>query len=284
VVVAVFSAVGMQMILRHTPMLLPVVVLAPWFVAVTPFGVFGPARSVFWYVPSDDGPVPTGGYLAFYSKVHQGFYQRRYDQEHEQIVKAMPILAREPQGADLIGYLNHQSFRLWAVENQRWDWSFGKMPFPFWDPDLIDDEAHRAKFMIKTSYLYPFKQIPAARASIDHFYQEGRVKAPSVAGPQDPFPDLIQIGRFVPPGSDTNLARRILFINDYDGGNQSLRRDSFLRDFKGVSWITHADFLNRGTQLPKPVYVDDEWVCFSEPVAGAIYYSLRFPPAYSRLR
>ncbi len=38
-------------------------ILIWWVVGLSNFGVFGPGRAALWYVPTADGPIPTGGYV-----------------------------------------------------------------------------------------------------------------------------------------------------------------------------------------------------------------------------
>ena len=51
-----------------------------WVVGLSNFGVFGPGRAALWYVPTADGPIPTGGYVTFYERAREGFYQAKQEE------------------------------------------------------------------------------------------------------------------------------------------------------------------------------------------------------------
>jgi hypothetical protein len=279
VVTIIFAVVGMQILMQRSRLALVILLVLPWIVAVTPFGLFGPARAAFWYVPTDDGPLPTGGYLAFYPKVKQGFYQERYFAEYQEMAKAMTELERNPEHSDLVGFFNIQTLRLWAVEHQRWEIPPNRMRF--WDSHLDREEPDRTRLMLKTSYLYRLHDIPRTFAKLDVYFKNGSLRSIAPGVDADPFPDVIQFGPPVPPGSDSELGQRILFCSQYYGGNQPVRRNSFIPDLSSLSWLPRTQFAGRESQLPKPLYGDSQWVCFSEPVEHALFYSLRYPKKYS---
>lgn len=276
VVVTIFAVAGMVPLARRAPFVLAAVLAVPWLVSVTPYGIRGPARAAFWYVPTDDGPLPTGGYLPFYVSDRRGLYQQRYDQELRQIGEAMPRVEAQP-GANIVGFFNQQSLWLWSARNGRWNQPLVNVPF--WVLTLGDGADHRPRLMIRTSYLYALRQSAELQAQLTAACNEGRVK--TVAGEAEPLPDVIECGPLVPAGTDAELGRRITFMNTYSQGNAVLRRESFLEDFAGVSWIPRARFTPGDFPSVKPLYADSQWVCLGENVTNAIYYSLRFPPAYS---
>ena len=281
VVIVIFAVMGMQPLLKRAPWLLAVLLAVPWLVSFTPFGVFGPARSAYWYVPTDHGPLPAGGFLGFYPRQKQGFYQRRYAQELEQVAEAMTQIDQGAGAGDIVGYFNVQTLREWSALHGRWDLPEGTMPF--WVFDLGDAGTTRDRFMIKMSYLYAYKQSPKLRAEFESACNDGRVRAAS-SRPGDPFPDVIQCGPRVPEGTDRELGRRILFVNTHYRGNQVIREDEFVKDFSAVSWIPKDRFDKEGFQTSKPLYSDSQWVCLEENVPQAVYYSIRYPFAYTAAR
>src|SRR5690606_20452971 len=46
-----------------------------WIVSVSPRGISGPNQGALWYLPTVDGPCPTGSYATFYNRTRRGFYQ-----------------------------------------------------------------------------------------------------------------------------------------------------------------------------------------------------------------
>lgn len=276
VVITIFAVAGMVPLARRAPLVLIAILAVPWLVSITPYGVRGPARAAFWYVPTDDGPLPSGGYLPFYVQVNQGLYQQRYDQELREIGEAMPRVLTSP-GADLAGFFNQQTLWLWSARNGRWN--IPLYDVPFWVASLGDGGDHRPKLMIRTSYLYTLRQSAELQAQLASSCNEGRVK--TVAGGDEPLPDVIECGPLVPAGTDVELGRRITFMNAYSHGNAMLLRDQFLPDFAGVSWIPREQFTQTTPPLGKPLYEDSKWICLGIDPGRAIYYSLRFPPIYS---
>jgi hypothetical protein len=278
VVIVIFAVMGMLPLLKCAPLLLAVLLAVPWVFSLSPYGVFGPVRSAFWYVPTDHGPLPAGGFVGFYAQVKQGFYQQRYSQELDQIGEVMPLLESSVAGADIVGYFNVQTIRLWSAWHGRWDIPADKMSF--WVNDLGDAGDQRGKFMIKMSYLYGFKQSSKLRAQLVSACNAGQVRA-AAGRPGDPFPDAIKCGPQVPEGTDPELGRRILFLNSYYRGNQVMRQDVYVKDFSAVSWMPRDQFDKLGFQSIKPLYSDSHWVCLGEDIPRAVYYSMRFPLAYN---
>jgi hypothetical protein len=280
VVALVFAIIAIrEWLARFAAVILPLMAL-PWFVALTPFGVFGPARGPFWYMPTDAGPLPTGSYASFYGRVHEGFYQRRYDVEYDQLDLAMRELNSEPSRTLLAGHFNVQTLRLWAVRNNRPD--IPPDGALFWDIHIQRGNNQTRYLLLKAGYLYPVRQTPDACDRINAYLASGAIVPLGTA--KDPFPDVIEIGPTVAAGGATDLGKRILFFNQYWGGNQPFRRDEFIGDLAGVSWINRAEYDARQGALPKPLYIDGEWAAFSEPVEGALYYSLRYPRRFGQLR
>ncbi|MGC3989951.1 MAG: hypothetical protein QM796_09800 [Chthoniobacteraceae bacterium] len=165
----IFAVVGLEEVRKRSIVLCAVILAFPWFFSITPFGVFGPSKSAIWYLPSDAGAIPVGGYLSFYRQVKLGFFQERYDQELEQVGEGMTLVEKQPATSDLVGFFNPQTLRFWATRHGRWDIPPDHMSF--WDTDSLKDVAHRPKFMIKMSYLYPFKLPAELRSQLDSFYQ-----------------------------------------------------------------------------------------------------------------
>lgn len=276
----VFSVVGFQWIARRSRVLCGLLLLSPWLVAASPFGIFVSPKSALWYLPSDAGPLPTGGFLWFYARVKSGFHQRRYDMEIEQIDKAMPVVDSAPQGADIVGTFQPGSLRIWSTQHGRWEIppKFAR----FLDNDLLPASMSHRKLVIKSTFLYEFKNLAPVKAALASFYAQNRVA--KVTHEDDPFPDVIEVGPLVPADHDVDLTRRICFVNQRSGGEQWLRRDTFIPEYGGLAWLRADQFRRNPVSYPLPVYNDAEWVCFAQNVPGAIFYSLRFPPAYSKNR
>jgi hypothetical protein len=278
VVMLIFAVVGILPLWRRSRALAVLLIALPWVVALTPYGIFGPTRAAYWYVPTDDGPLPTGGFIGFYARVKEGFYQTRYDQEARQIREGMQLVEQSPAHGNLVGFFMVGILRLWEASNQRWELPASQMPF--WKIDLSDKT--QPNYLIKITYLNPIKHIPALAGQLEPLYRNGQIKA-ATSDPNDPFPDVIECGTPVPPGTDNELGARILFISSHFKKNHIIRRTAFIKDFSGVSWISKARFLKEKFQS-KPVYEDSQWVCFDENIPDAVYYSMRFPIVYAAER
>jgi MFS family permease len=277
---AAFTVVGMQVLWRRSRLATVSLLALPWLVGITPFGIFGPTRAAFWSIPSDHGPVPVGGYIGFFTESGRGLYDERYGTEYREIDEVMGETTPGSKQPLLVGFVLPQSIRLWAAKHRRWDIPSEGMPFV--DSHFEREKEGRPEVMLRTGYLYPMKEWPAERGKIEGYLNRGSVVA--VAAEADPFPGVIQIGSLVPAGTDSELGQRILFMNAYAGGEQVLRMPSFDRDLAGVCWMPHDEYVKRAAQLPKPMYVDGSWACFSDGLEGGICYSMRFPKIYSRFR
>lgn len=281
VVIVIFAVMGMLPLLKRAPWLVAVALALPWLFSLSPYGVFGPVRSAYWYVPTDHGPLPAGGFLGFYARQKAGFYQRRYDQEMEQVAEVMPRLLSNAPSAYVVGYFNIQTVRIWAAWHDRWDIPPEHMPF--WAADFGEAGDQRDNYLIKMSYLYAYKQSSKLREQLASACNSGRLR-PIAEGNDDPFPGVIQCGDRVPEGTDRELGARILFLNSHYQGNQVMRQDKFIRDFDAVSWLPRTQFEAGEYRSRVPLYSDSRWVCLGENVPEAVYYSMRFPPAYTGAR
>lgn len=278
VVMLIFATRGILPLWRRARVPAVLLIALPWVLALTPYGIFGPTKSAYWYVPTDDGPLPTGGLVGFYARVKKGFYQARYEQEAQQIREGMQLVEQSPAHGNLVGFFMIGILRLWAASNHRWDIPANKMPF--WRVDLSDKA--QPNYLIKTSYLDPIKHTPMLAEQLEPLYRNGQIKA-ATSDSNDPFPDVIECGDPVPVGTDKELGARILFMSSHFKKNHVIRRSAFIKDFSGVSWISRARFLKE--KFPsKPLYEDSQWVCFGENIPDAVYYSMRFPAAYAAER
>ncbi|MEP6668561.1 MAG: hypothetical protein ABJF10_05375 [Chthoniobacter sp.] len=277
---AVFATITLEWVGRRSRSAVAFLLVIPWLVSVSPYGVFAWEKAALWYLPTDAGPMPTGGYAWFYAKIRSGFFQDRYAQELEQMAKAMPIVNASPQGVDLFGNFQPGTLRLWSAEHQRWD--IPPINVPFVDGTLSAETMSRRKLMLKTSYLYNLRLPPGASGKVALFYAQGLVA--NISKEDAPFPDVIEIGPLRDQILNADLARRICFMNERSDGDHWIERSTFVPDYGGVAWVRSGRDRQKTSLQLAPIYDDGEWACYSEAVPGAIFYSLRFPPSYTKNR
>ncbi len=279
-VVVIFAILGMAFCFRRYPVPSAVLIAFFCFFSVTPFGFFGPARAAYWYLPTDAGPIPTGGYLPFYAKVASGFFHTRYHHELREAQLIGDLYHQAPENSIILGWFNQQAFFGWITAHRKFDVD----PFKFFlgtmEPPAQGMNAQTRGLAIRSTYLYPRRRDDATLAEA---LRTGKVRT-AAATEVNPFPEVILANPLSTEPGEPDLARRILFLREYYAGEHAVPRKEFVAPFKGTSWIPRSRYETERDRLPAPIYEDSEWVAFDQPVDNAIYYSLRFPIAYSRHR
>lgn len=236
-------------------------------VSLSPFGIYTGSKGAYWYLPTDDGPLPTGSYLSFYQKVREGFFQERYNTELNNIRVAASHYAGTP---NLQGYFNPQSGTLVAIE--RGDFQH---PETLTSANLkgFSGSMNAPYVMISVSYLCTNKMERAAEMKFREWLSEGRVRSPVTT--KFPFPPIIEIGPLIPIDTDQELGKRILFALDYSSGVGYLPRSRFVTDYLATSWMVG------GPELQSEVlYSDSKFTAFKSHVANGAIYSSVMPFRY----
>jgi hypothetical protein len=250
-----FASSGLFQIWKRTKFAAVSILVIPWFVSVTPFGIKPGQAGAFYFIPTDDGPMPSGAFFSFYNLCRKGFFQQRYVDEEKQIQKAIALM---PSLGDpkIVGFFNQQTPMLIGARQGNF-----KLAANFWpNPNHPPDESEAA-IMIKTSYLHPRRMSPEVKKWFLHALESGSVQPVSLEA--NPFPDVILVSKNPENiNFDKNLATRIGILFAIGGNEQWLERDFLVKEFKGTSWAK----------------IGSDWTPSIPPENGQKFYSLKSPP------
>lgn len=248
-----------------------------WIFSLSNFGFFGPKQGPFWYLPTADNGIPTGSYLTFYKKVHEGFYNQRYVGEIESLEKAVTQLcsARPQEPQVLWGNFNmHLLYYVTARQGHFDDY----LSYFNWSSELkLPDDPRTRVFMVQPSYLWVKVLPPEGLAKFDEWMSDGRVR--ESIGNAGPFPWMVEVGPLVPAGSDLNLGKRILFVDQHYLGSLSMPRMEMVPAYATLAWVPRQ---LSGGDVSGVVYADEKFIALDHAVEGSKIYGLHFPKAYLR--
>jgi hypothetical protein len=245
-----------------------------WFVSVSIYGVYGPDRGWQWTIPTYHGQVPTGSYLTAYQKVHQGFYQEQYRAEIAALGKAMDAIQQDGQ-VQLVGSFNNTFFHQAVAYRGRLD--LWHLPYPG-DIVQMPDDPNQRVLMIRRGYLTTHRAPQEFQDQLSGYLLRGQVTA--IGDGDVPLPDVIEIGPTVPVGTDTELGQRILFAQQWQGGQGAFPTQWYLPQYKPLCWMSRWA---APTSL-KAVYADEDYVAFAENVPGGTIFRTQFPFVYYKYR
>jgi hypothetical protein len=232
-----------------------------WVIGLSNFGVFGPARAALWYVPTADGPIPTGGYVKFYERAREGFYQDR--QEERIILTSKLAEARQVIGSDVrvLGQYDTISEPYVRLVRRR----AGHEIDPLIPP--LAKEGDTRFVMVRTGYIGLGRFAPKWAETVRAYLDKGRVR-PVLAddGDAKPFPDVVEIGEQVPEGTNMALGRRIVFLQEYYQGHMAFELPEFITDYAATYWTVIPE---QATDASNSIYKDDEFVGFGREETGA---------------
>ena len=227
-----------------------------WVIGVSVFGGFGPARAALWYVPSVDGPIPSGGYVAFYARARNGFYQAK---QEENIVLTSKLAEAAQQVAPDVRLVGQYSVISTAyvrcVRRQQ-----GNEIDPLTPP--LAEEGDTRFVMVRTGYFGLGRSAPEWLGKIRAYLEIGQVR-PVFANDEQPFPEVIEVGEQVPAGANPSLGRRIAFLQDFYQGHMVFLLPEFVPAYAATSWLPSddADWA--------PIYQDEEYSGFDREITGA---------------
>ena len=185
-----------------------------WFVAVTPFGVFGPSRGGHWVAPAGHGPVAFGSYLSFYQHVHEGFFGIRYRALQQTWDIVLHSLTLDPRPMRLIGSSDDHMLNLICEQH-----GIARASVPL-SIDLPGDsilEPLRFVMLFNGYSRLSYLTHPGAEALVRQWLAAGQVTPLAGDESRQALPYIVEIGPTVEHGSK-ELGRRILFADSYGHG------------------------------------------------------------------
>jgi hypothetical protein len=234
-----------------------------WLVGLSNFGLFSPAQAALWYVPSADGPIPAGGYVKFYERAREGFYQTK--QEERITLTSKLAEAGQVIGSDVhvLGQYDTISEHYVRVLRRRAGQQIDPLILP------LAKEGDTKFVMVRTGYIGLGRFAPKWLETVRAFLEKGQVR--SVFADDNaakPFPDVVEIGEQVPEGTNMALGRRIAFVQDYYQGHMVFELPEFVAAYAATSWMESEQAKNV-PGLSQPIYGDHQCAAFDRPVAGA---------------
>ena len=245
-------------------------------VSVSPLGVYGPSQGSLWYVPTADGPTPTGAYLNFFHRARQGFYQTKQWEllsQTRQLTAAADAVASDVR---LIGQSSSVTLPYVVMESKhRGD------PEPAHFPPQAQEGDDRG-VMGRIGYLDLPRYAPEWMEPVRRWLENGQVR-PVPATDGQVFPAVIEVGEQVPAGTNPDLGRRILFMVEYYDGRKAFQMPQFIAAYRATCWVP-ADQSGGVPPDTVPIYKDDQYLGYDVDVPGGEVYSMPWPARYYRFR
>jgi hypothetical protein len=230
-----------------------------WVVGLSNFGIFSPDQAALWYVPSADGPIPTGGYVKFYQRAREGFYQAKQDERLELASRLAAATSQIAADVRVLGQYDEISLPYVRYVRRHRGADI--------DP-LIPAQAQDGdnKFvMVRTGYIGLARFAPKKFDLLRGYLEKGQVR-PVFEDDDRPFPDVIEVGEQVPEGTNAILGRRIAFLQDYYQGHMAVQLPEFIPEYAATSWIKASEQASAGQNW---IYKDDEFIGFDREEDGA---------------
>jgi hypothetical protein len=246
--------------------------------SVSPFGVYGPVRGADIFVPTSDGPAPTGAYLGFYYNAKRGIYQEKYADEIYCVERGMDALVASGFRARMLGNFNRHFALPYFYELGRPDWIDREGKQRLQTGPLMPVPEDVKMFVIRSSYLRSNYLSAEMNNQMDAWLNAGKVRIVDI-GDSDVFPAVIEVGDAIPENTEGILGKRILFARAHDEyqGMFQTRLDSAA--FKPLFWVA-SDQTKDITA--SPVYSDAHFSAYTAPVPGASLWRLERPAVLLR--
>jgi hypothetical protein len=243
-------------------------ILLWWAIGASNFGIFGPSEAALWYVPTADGPIPTGGYVKFYQRAREGFYQAKQEERLELTTRLAAATHAIAPDVRLLGQFDEISLPYVRGRRRQQGQEIEPLiPSPVKDGDN--------KFvMVRTGYIGLARSAPKWFDSIRGYLERGQVRA-VFADELEPFPDVIEIGEQVPEDTNPMLGRRIAFLQDFYQGHVAFELPEFIPAYASTCWIESSGAQSAAVPFD-PIYKDDDYIGFDREVSGG-RQTLGFP-------
>ena len=246
-----------------------------WIVSITPFGVFTLQEGAYWFLPTADGPMPTGAYFNFYKNVRDGSYQERYVAEFDGVEEIFDYFEEKNSSLPILGYLNLQFYDYELINRQLWDRQTNGQMYP-WARFNFISENHNLYVMVDRSYLNLGTLQPQAQKQVRDWLALGKVQ--QVSSSNDLLPRLILIGEDIEAENETDLGKRILFMNDYFNNQRALPSSAFVSAYRSLCWLPNdADGVKVDQEI---LYQDERYYAVNQNSEGCKVYNSMMPFVY----
>lgn len=240
-------------------------ILVWWFFAVSIYGAFGPVKGTQWYLPTADGPCPSGAYLEFYRMACSGVFQVK-QVEHINITSdVIAYVAQSKDRSKILGHFAKGMAPYLEVKN-----GVTLPESTTAEPQEDDNEF----LMTRTGYINIERIEDSWKNRLMRWLEEGRVRGVG-ASADAALPSVIKIGDAIPEGENTELGKRILFMIDRYKGHMVFTLQEHIRDYLPTCWSPSS-----ATKLDDAIYQDSSFYATDEPTADCVIYSYVWPARY----
>lgn len=250
-----------------------------WYlISITPYGINGFRDGAALFIPTADGPVPSGSYLWFYEYSSEGFYSAKYKGEMESAQEMVRYIStKASSNVAMVGRFNDH-FLITALAMSPY---FTEIPvwMEKWNMDAFPERPGIRSIMPQRAYLSVNNMSAHVREKYTAFLADGRIRGIADATTENTvFPSVIEIGDAVPPNSDPDLVNRLLFIYDYYAGEGIVNTSIDPKINRPTYWV-HTSTVVPGDA--EPIYQDDEWKCYTRILPGSQIWVTELPVVYS---
>ena len=253
-------------------------ILIWWVVSITPFGVKGLMTGPEIFIPTADGSIPSGAYAGFYQFNREGFYSNKYRGEIVGLIRAIPYLVDPNRSYQIVGSFNEHFLKMAIIESEQWQRIEELVAFS--SVNQFPDNPETRALMLQRTYLSVEKMPESLKKEFIIFLKNGQVRN-LYPSEKDSFPQLIEIGNSVQKGNDLDLGGRILFVQDFYGGNAitSSTRAPIL--YKPTFWLRKD---SKTSIVQAAIYQDADWTCSISWVEGSETWILELPEIFANER
>lgn len=249
-----------------------------WFVSITPFGFFSTKEGAYWYLPTADGPIPTGAYLNFYSNVRKGLYQERYVAEFNGAEMLFDFLEEQSSPHQILGYFNLQFYDYEMVKRKLWNTEHQFEDFP-WSRFNVQSDENGLFIMMDRSYLNLGSLELHSQEIVREWLRKGQIEILDES--DGPFPKILMIGDALNEGSEVELGKRILFMDSYYNGQRVLPSSQFIPAYKSLCWIPRSISEHNGYETNVvPIYQDAAFIAVEQDAKECSIYNTFMPYVY----
>lgn len=250
-----------------------------WYLtSITPYGMVNFRDGAGLFIPTADGPIPSGSYFWFYRFVREGFYSSKYKGEIESARRMIQYMDENPdENIMIVGRFNDH-FLLSELAASPF---YTEIPewMKRWYVDSFPELPRVRYIMPQRAYLSFNNMSAKMQSKFLSFLIEGRVRGIAKTPEEEiVFPFVIEIGDAIPPNTDPNLAGRILFVYKYYKGEGIMNTNIGPEFYSPTYWLKASRSLSIDADT---IHEDNEWKCYSSIIPNSQIWVTEMPDVYS---
>ena len=222
-----------------------------WFISITPFGIFGPARGGHWVAPAGHGPVAFGSYLSFYQHIRDGFFGVRYgalEQTWELVLRSRQL---DPRPMRVIGSSDDHMLNLICEQHRI---ARSSVPVSIDQPGYSINQPTRLVMLFNGYTRLSYLTAPGAEPQVRQWLAAGQVARLPGDNSQQPLPLIVEIGPTAINGSK-ELGQRILWADARAHSSGLAPLQYFTADYGAFCFVS----LEPTTTCPQGTLIWGNW-------------------------